>query len=47
MVVFNLLDDEGVIHIPELYHWRGWVGGSVYGLDFKLFHEQVGHSGTS
>ena len=30
--------------IPEPYPWR--VSGIVDGLNFKLFHEQVGHNGV-
>ena len=38
--MFCLLDDKGVIHIPESQPW--WIGGSGDGLAFKLFHKQVG-----
>ena len=37
--VFLLVDDKGVIHIPE---WDpGRVGGSADGSGFKVLHEQV------
>ena len=42
--MFSLLDDKDVIHIPKPYLLL--VGGSVDGLDFKLFHEEVGHNGA-
>ena len=42
--VFCLFDDNGVIHIPKLQ--PRWMGGCVDGLDFKLFHEQVGNNGA-
>ena len=40
MAVFCLLDNEGVIYIPEP-EMRGW--GRVDCFNFKLFDEQVGN----
>ena len=41
LAMFYLLDDKGVIHIPEPK--LGWIRSSADSLGFKLFHEQVGY----
>ena len=43
-VMFCLLDDKGVIYIPEQN--PGWIGDSADGLGFELFQKQVDHLGT-
>ena len=40
LAVFCLLEDKGVIHIPEP---KPGVGGGADGLSFNLFHEQGGN----
>ena len=42
--MFCPLDDKGDIHIAKPQFW--WMDGSVDGLGFKLFHEEVGYNGT-
>ena len=39
--VFCLVDDKGVIHIPEPYPWR--IGGGADGSGFKVLLTQVSY----
>ena len=41
LAMFYLLDDTGVIFIPESK--RGWIGGSADGMGFKFLNEQIGY----
>ena len=44
MAEFCLVDDKSVINKPKP-HGRG-AGAGLEGLDFKLFHEDVGYEGA-